>query len=165
MTGCISTEPRPMLCLKKHKKAYSLSNDCVMRTCMCVVVSVLITLAFSIHHWLAACREKESPVRNFFPGSYSLSCSKTYVAQIWDPPRGDRWKLGTSRPQAKPQGLGGGLALNARHARPTGEWIRPVACKPNPQLWVNNPTALWVTVESQRLWETTQKEIRTDAIR
>jgi len=26
--------------------------------------------------------------------------------------------------------------LDARHARSTGVWICPGACKPNPQLWV-----------------------------
>ena len=136
-----------------------------MRTCMCVVVSVLVTLAFSIHHWLAACCEKESRVRkSFLPVKASHAVRPMWprygiLHEVIDgnwAPHGPRQNHKVSE-EVWP--------LDARHASPTGEWIRSGACKPNPQLWVNSPTALWVTVESQRLWETTQKEIRTDAIR
>lgn len=79
--------------------AQSLCNAysfCVCVFCLC--------LSLSLSASLSACCEKTSRMNSLIR---DVSCSYTFVAQIWDTPRDNRWELGTLRPQAVPQGYGG----------------------------------------------------------
>ena len=117
----------------------SMDGWCEASSVLAKCVVCLSPLAFSPHHWLALLSNsnvKRKPSASVFPAStISISISKP----SWQHTK--YWKPCSIRLSYR--GLRG---LAPRHVmcRPTRMWIRHGADAPDPQLWINSPTALWV---------------------
>ena len=98
-----------------------------------VVGSVLVHPAFSLHRWLAPLFHGNAKRR----AVHSLSICKPYAVAL----HGVTHQLGSLQPQAKLQGLGGGLDPRCAACRSTGVWKCLVLTNQTPLLWVTSPHA------------------------
>ena len=87
---------------------------------------VLVTFCFQLSLLASSNVKRRAECVSLYLPVQSLSFDKSYVRRYW--------KLGTLRPQAELQGLGGGLPPDMQYAGPPVSGICPGAHEPTPAM-------------------------------
>ena len=131
-----------------------------MRVVWYVAYILLKASRYQFHRWLAEMRKERAECVSLLPVYNILTTSPNKI-----PIHGPRWKLDTLRSQINCKHLEETWPLDALHARPIDEWIRPGVYKPSPQLFGQIALLPSGYLEKGKvIWSKPRQQIRTDGV-